>query len=646
VFAIAGGGADIWNTADAFRYVSRWVNADMEIVARVVQIEDTHRYAKAGVMLREKFTADSAHVILDVKPDGGIEFMTRQVTGGLTSYVAGASVSLPVSVWLKLTRSGATVTGSFSTNGYTWTQVGSITTSMGPLARVGMAVTSHENTRVNHSRFQDVSVVEDVRPPPYDEIVIHASDTDPLLRNGSWREGFDPGSPDGVMLDQWNIGYSALSGPLAFPTHYMDVVFNADANKPYTIWLRLKAADNSKWNDSVWVQFSNDTVTRDGVPAYPIHTTKALLVNLATDSSASSLNGWGWANGAYWLSQPVTVRFVVPGHQTLRIQVREDGVALDQIVLSSDRYLKAPPGPPTDDHTIVPRVFSSTPPTAPAEPNPGDQAVGVSTAPTLTWMATGAASYDISFGPTNPPPFVHSKTTASYRPACECGEGVPRPLEYSTRYFWQITTRNANGSTPGPIWSFTTMADPSPPSSPFGPDPPNMAMVVSPSATVSWRAQNAKTFDVKFGTTNPPPPVSVGQTSASYSPGMMEEDTRYFWQVIANNANGSSPGPIWSFTTGPSTPPAPDAPSLPVPTDGATNVGASGTISWRGDDDATSYDVYYGTTNPPPYVTTVRSDFWTPPARADGTTYYWRIVARNLGGQTPGSLWSFTTFAR
>lgn len=39
--------------------------------------------------------------------------------------------------------------------------------------------------------------------------------------------------------------------------------------------------------------------------------------------------------------------------QTLRIQVREDGVKLDQIVLSPQTYLKSAPGGPTNDTTVV-----------------------------------------------------------------------------------------------------------------------------------------------------------------------------------------------------------------------------------------------------------------------------------------------------
>jgi len=101
----------------------------------------------------------------------------------------------------------------------------------------------------------------------------------------------------------------------------------------------------------VWVQFSD--AQANGSPIYPLNSTVGLLVNLATDSTAGSLNNWGWQNAAYWLSQATTVTFATSGTHTLRIQVREDGVQFDQIVLSPGTYVSSPPGPVSGDSTIV-----------------------------------------------------------------------------------------------------------------------------------------------------------------------------------------------------------------------------------------------------------------------------------------------------
>ena len=131
------------------------------------------------------------------------------------------------------------------------------------------------------------------------------------------------------------------------------VTVQAQAGMDYTVWLRLQAEANSKWNDSVWVQFADAFVS--GAPAYQIGTTDGLLVNLATDFNATNLNAWGWQNTEYWFAQATTVRFATTGSHTIRVQVREDGVSLDQIVLSPSRYLTSPPGPTGGDGTIVPK---------------------------------------------------------------------------------------------------------------------------------------------------------------------------------------------------------------------------------------------------------------------------------------------------
>jgi hypothetical protein len=157
----------------------------------------------------------------------------------------------------------------------------------------------------------------------------------------------DPTSPNGIKLVTPDVSVAPPGNPLAAPVDYLDIPFTANANTPYAIWLRLQATGNSKWNDSIWVQFS-DALTA-GSKVYPLDTTSGLMVNLATDATAASLSGWAWQNAAYWSSQATTGTFTTSGTHTLRIQVREDGVQLDQIVLSPGTYLSSPPGGPTND---------------------------------------------------------------------------------------------------------------------------------------------------------------------------------------------------------------------------------------------------------------------------------------------------------
>ena len=86
---------------------------------------------------------------------------------------------------------------------------------------------------------------------------------------------------------------------------------------------------------------------------YAIGTTDALDINLE-ECSGCGLSGWGWRDerwGATRTSAPVLLRFPTAGYQRVRIQTREDGVSLDQFVLSARVYSNAPPGPAKRDVT-------------------------------------------------------------------------------------------------------------------------------------------------------------------------------------------------------------------------------------------------------------------------------------------------------
>ena len=137
------------------------------------------------------------------------------------------------------------------------------------------------------------------------DIVRYSSDIPASGIHGIWTFASDPTSPNGTKLSTPAGGQSNLAAPLASPIDYVDLTLTANAGTPYTFWTRLEAFNNSKASDSVWVQFSDALV--NGTPIYPLNTTSALLVKLATDSTASSDINWGWVNSAYWLTQPATL---------------------------------------------------------------------------------------------------------------------------------------------------------------------------------------------------------------------------------------------------------------------------------------------------------------------------------------------------
>ncbi len=84
----------------------------------------------------------------------------------------------------------------------------------------------------------------------------------------------------------------------------------------------------------------------------------------------------------------------------------------------------------------------------------------------------------------------------------------------------------------------------------------------------------------------------------------------------------------------------------PDPPDGATGVNTTADLSWTPAPEATSRDVYFGTSNPPPFIGNQTSTIFDPGTMDYETTYYWRIDEINKWGTTTGQIWSFTTFRK
>jgi hypothetical protein len=80
----------------------------------------------------------------------------------------------------------------------------------------------------------------------------------------------------------------------------------------------------------------------------------------------------------------------------------------------------------------------------------------------------------------------------------------------------------------------------------------------------------------------------------------------------------------------------------PSPSDGAIEVSPIAELSWTAGFDAVSHDVYFGTSDPPPFIQN-QIDTTFNPFMSYETTYYWRIDEINEGGTTVGNIWSFTT---
>jgi hypothetical protein len=154
LFTVAGSGADIWGAGDQLRYVYQPASGDCSVQAEVLSVQNTQSHAKGGVMIRETLNTNSAMAMVDLTPSAGVEFVWRTNTAASAASVGVAGITAPN--WVKVTRTGNSFVGYYSTNGTAWTVLGTNTITMGTGVYVGLPVCAHNNTVTCTATFTNV----------------------------------------------------------------------------------------------------------------------------------------------------------------------------------------------------------------------------------------------------------------------------------------------------------------------------------------------------------------------------------------------------------------------------------------------------------------------------------------------------------
>ena len=254
------------------------------------------------------------------------------------------------------------------------------------------------------------------------EVIIWADDVTTGNTHGAWSKVTDAGAAGQVALHHPDAGAAAVTTPFVAPVDYFDVAFAAEANVPYHLWIRGRAQNDSDANESVWVQFS-DSVDSAQNATYRIGTTSATEVNLE-DCSDCNVHGWGWQDNG-WISSGgqmgPNIYFASSGAKTLRVQTRQDGFFIDQIVLSPVAYLSTNPGPTKDDGLILASTINARPfVQLSASPQSGSAPLNVDFQAVAYDPDGASVSYLWTFRPgqtsTAPPPQSHSYPAGEYTP--------------------------------------------------------------------------------------------------------------------------------------------------------------------------------------------------------------------------------------
>jgi ABC-type transport system involved in multi-copper enzyme maturation permease subunit len=120
---------------DRFTFAHQPLTGDGTITARVPSQRDSQEWAKAGVIVKASTAAGSPYAAIMVTPEHGVRLQAN-----FTTDIAGTSGRAPR--WLRLTRTGTTITGYESADGRTWRRDGTVTVALPQAAEVGMFVAS------------------------------------------------------------------------------------------------------------------------------------------------------------------------------------------------------------------------------------------------------------------------------------------------------------------------------------------------------------------------------------------------------------------------------------------------------------------------------------------------------------------------
>ncbi len=155
-FNLIASGSDIWENADSFHFACMPLTGDGQIVAHIVSMQYTDPWAKAGVMFREKFSPGSKYTFEAVTAGGLSTFQRRTKPDASSGNTDVLSTTVPH--WVKLVRAGDTFTGFVSADGNDWQRVDSVTVPMEKKIYVGLALSAHNNSELNSTLFDNVTV--------------------------------------------------------------------------------------------------------------------------------------------------------------------------------------------------------------------------------------------------------------------------------------------------------------------------------------------------------------------------------------------------------------------------------------------------------------------------------------------------------
>lgn len=141
-YSVSGSGADITGTQDSFEFVSMPISGNSVLSTRITGFTSADSNGTAGLMLRDSSASGAPFAAVVITGSRKVEFVRRTSTGVAATVTAGQTVNLPV--YLQIVRNNGIVTATYSSDGTTWSTLGSAEISLRTDLLGGLSVCSHK----------------------------------------------------------------------------------------------------------------------------------------------------------------------------------------------------------------------------------------------------------------------------------------------------------------------------------------------------------------------------------------------------------------------------------------------------------------------------------------------------------------------
>ena len=157
-FIIETAGYDIGDNKDAFHFYYSEQLGDGGMIVKVNHIKNTHRWAKAGLMVRQSLAPESKNIFIGLTQGKDLVITERTANSINTNEVTNFPLRIPL--FIKIMRTGNRFTTYHSDKGFLWEKICTINLNMPDKVYIGMAVSSHKENIVGRAHFSNLSLID------------------------------------------------------------------------------------------------------------------------------------------------------------------------------------------------------------------------------------------------------------------------------------------------------------------------------------------------------------------------------------------------------------------------------------------------------------------------------------------------------